>query len=108
MDEDNDTFEDLYEHCTAQVERLTLENKLQKDQLLQLYAYYKQAKDGDADENNAPSMFDFKATAKFNKWLECKGLSEEDAQKCYILTFASLDGENEVMCVNVSFKMILI
>ncbi|KAL1917874.1 uncharacterized protein VTP21DRAFT_3708 [Calcarisporiella thermophila] len=45
------------------------------DELLKLYALFKQA---------APGMFDFKAKYKWNAWNDLKGMSKEDAQAEYI------------------------
>jgi diazepam-binding inhibitor (GABA receptor modulating acyl-CoA-binding protein) len=51
--------------------------------LLELYSYYKQAKDGDAD-GPRPGPFDFAARAKHDAWKSRKGLSREQAMKAYV------------------------
>ena len=53
------------------------------EELLKLYALYKQATDGDNNEER-PGGFDFKAIAKHNAWEEEKGKSKEDAMSEYI------------------------
>ncbi len=53
------------------------------DELLSLYALFKQATDGDAT-GERPGGFDFKAIAKFDAWVEKKGLSKEAAMKAYV------------------------
>jgi len=64
---------------------------IDQDTLLQFYGLFKQAKDGDATDQDAPSMFDFKSKAKFKAWRFNTGLSTEECQKYYILQYASLD-----------------
>lgn len=53
------------------------------DELLNLYALFKQATDGDAI-GDRPGGFDFKAIAKFDAWVERKGMTKEAAMKEYI------------------------
>ncbi len=53
------------------------------EELLQLYALYKQATEGDAS-GERPGGFDFKAIAKFDSWAELKGKSKEQATQDYV------------------------
>jgi acyl-CoA-binding protein len=53
------------------------------EELLQLYALYKQATEGDAT-GERPRGFDFKAIAKFDAWEELKGKSKDTAMNEYI------------------------
>ncbi|KAL1923755.1 uncharacterized protein VTP21DRAFT_8735 [Calcarisporiella thermophila] len=53
------------------------------DELLKLYALFKQGINGDND-TAAPGMFDFKAKYKWNAWNDLKRMSKEDAQAEYI------------------------
>lgn len=53
------------------------------DNLLALYALYKQASEGDVS-GDKPGMFDFKGVAKYNAWESKKGMSKEDAMKAYV------------------------
>lgn len=52
-------------------------------ELLDLYALFKQASEGDVT-GDRPGGFDFKAIAKYDAWTERKGKSKEDAMKEYI------------------------
>jgi len=53
------------------------------EELLKLYALYKQATEGDVT-GERPGGFDFKAIAKYDAWAEIKGKAREDAMKEYI------------------------
>lgn len=53
------------------------------EELLDLYALFKQATDGDVS-GDRPGGFDFKAIAKYDAWAEKKGLSKEKAMEEYI------------------------
>ena len=101
IDEDWDTFEDLYDHCTACVEKLTTENKLSQDQLLQFYGLFKQSRDGDASNSPAPSMLDIRANKKYSKWREFHGLYAEESKRFYILHLCSLSKEQEEKALKV-------
>ena len=59
------------------------------DELLELYALYKQATAGDAT-GERPGMLDFKGRAKFDAWTEAKGQSKDDAMQAYIDLIESL------------------
>jgi len=60
-----------------------LKDRPSNDTLLQLYSFYKQATEGDAN-GEAPGMFDFVAKAKYDAWLALKGQSKEAAMQEYI------------------------
>ena len=51
--------------------------------LLQLYALYKQATDGDAGTDR-PGGFDFKAIAKYDAWNGLRGTSKDAARQQYV------------------------
>lgn len=51
--------------------------------LLKLYANFKQATEGDVS-GERPGGFDFKGAAKFDAWAELKGTSAEQAMQAYI------------------------
>lgn len=53
------------------------------EELLNLYALFKQATEGDVS-GDRPGGFDFKAIAKFDAWAEKKGISKELAMQDYI------------------------
>jgi diazepam-binding inhibitor (GABA receptor modulator, acyl-CoA-binding protein) len=53
------------------------------EELLQLYALYKQSTEGDVT-GERPGGFDFKGIAKFDSWEELKGKSKEQAMQEYV------------------------
>ena len=53
------------------------------EELLLLYALYKQATEGDVS-GDRPGGFDFKAIAKYDAWQELKGKSREAAIAEYV------------------------
>ncbi|HYG19612.1 MAG TPA: acyl-CoA-binding protein [Ohtaekwangia sp.] len=53
------------------------------EELLQLYALFKQATEGDA-QGERPGGFDFKAIAKFDAWSDQKGKSRDASMREYI------------------------
>lgn len=53
------------------------------EELLDLYALFKQATDGDVS-GDRPGGFDFKAIAKFDAWTGKKGLSKDEAMAEYV------------------------
>jgi diazepam-binding inhibitor (GABA receptor modulator, acyl-CoA-binding protein) len=59
------------------------------EELLDLYALYKQATDGDV-HGERPGGFDFKAIAKFDAWASKKGMAKEKAMQDYIQLVATL------------------
>jgi diazepam-binding inhibitor (GABA receptor modulating acyl-CoA-binding protein) len=58
-------------------------SKPSTEDLLKLYGLYKQATEGD-NLTERPGGFDFKAAAKYNSWLNFKGISKEEAEASYI------------------------
>ena len=70
-----------FEKATTRSKELT--KKPGNEELLQLYALYKQATEGDISEER-PGGFDFKAIAKYDAWAEIKGKTKEQAMKEYI------------------------
>ncbi len=53
------------------------------EELLDAYALFKQATDGDVT-GERPGGFDFKAIAKFDAWAGKKGLSKEQSMNDYV------------------------
>lgn len=70
-----------FEQAVARSKELT--KRPSNEELLSLYALYKQATEGDAS-GERPGGFDFKAIAKFDAWNELKGKSGTDAMNEYI------------------------
>lgn len=80
-------MQEEFEKAVAQSKELT--KRPSNDELLQLYALYKQATDGDIT-GDRPGGFDFKAIAKFDAWAEVKGKTKEEAMKDYITLMKQL------------------
>lgn len=59
--------------------------------LLQLYALYKQATEGDAT-GDRPGGFDFKAIAKHDAWNSLRGTSKDAARQRYVELVSELIG----------------
>lgn len=55
---------------------------LAPDDMLKLYAFYKQAVVGDSDSYD--DKIDLRDAFKFNAWTQLKGMSEKEAKKQYI------------------------
>lgn len=53
------------------------------EELLMIYALFKQATEGDVNVPR-PGMFDLKGKAKWDAWNGKKGMSKEEAQRAYI------------------------
>jgi diazepam-binding inhibitor (GABA receptor modulator, acyl-CoA-binding protein) len=60
-----------------------LSDRPSNDSLLQLYSFYKQATEGDAN-GEGPNKFDFVAKAKYEAWSSLKGKTKEVAMQDYI------------------------
>lgn len=67
----------------ASEEAKTLSYSPSQDELLELYAWFKQSIFGD-NTTAAPGMFDLKGKAKWNAWTAKKGKSKEEAQAAYV------------------------
>ena len=61
------------------------------DQLLELYAFYKQATTGDVT-GSRPGMLDLKGRAKFDAWTKKKSTSKDDAMTKYAALVDRLAG----------------
>ncbi|NND60612.1 MAG: acyl-CoA-binding protein [Gammaproteobacteria bacterium] len=59
------------------------------DDMLEMYALYKQATAGDVS-GERPGGFDFVGAAKFDAWTGLKGVSNEEAMQRYIDKVESL------------------
>jgi diazepam-binding inhibitor (GABA receptor modulator, acyl-CoA-binding protein) len=70
----------------AQSRVLELSRPPTTDEMLELYALYKQATAGDANSKRPgrPGMLDFKGRAKYDAWTERKGTSTEAAMQAYV------------------------
>ncbi len=72
---------EAFQKAVKQVDSLT--QKPSNSVLLKAYALYKQATQGD-NNNERPGGFDFKAIAKHNAWADEKGKSADEAMTEYI------------------------
>lgn len=70
-----------FEDAAARVNNLT--SRPSNEDLLNLYALFKQATEGDVS-GEKPGMFDFKAAAKYSYWEKLKGMSSESAMTQYV------------------------
>ncbi len=61
----------------------SLTERPSNEELLSLYALYKQATEGDVS-GERPGGFDFKAIAKYDVWAALKGKPQEEAQEEYV------------------------
>ena len=80
---------DEFQQCQVEVKELT--SRPSNEDLLTLYATYKQATDGDVS-GKRPGMLDVKGRAKFDAWSGLSGQSSEDAQQGYINKVRELQG----------------
>ncbi len=67
----------------AQARVKTLSQMPSTDDLLKLYALYKQGTIGDAT-GKRPGMLDMKGRAKFDAWSKEKGTGKDDAMQSYV------------------------
>lgn len=74
-------LQEKFQSAVARSKELT--KRPSNEELLQLYALYKQATEGDVS-GERPGGFDFKAIAKHDAWAELKGKSKENAMAEYV------------------------
>jgi len=74
-------LQDDFQAAVTRSQQLT--KRPSNEELLDLYALFKQASEGDVS-GDRPGGFDFKAIAKFDAWAGKKGLSKEDAMQAYV------------------------
>jgi diazepam-binding inhibitor (GABA receptor modulator, acyl-CoA-binding protein) len=67
----------------AQKRVKTLTKAPSTDELLQLYALFKQGSVGDV-QGSRPGMMDFKGRAKYDAWAGQKGLTKDQAMEKYV------------------------
>ena len=76
--------QEQFEAAVNQSKSLT--KRPSNDDLLTLYALYKQATEGDVGDvsGDRPGGFDFKAIAKYDAWATLKGMPKEEARREYV------------------------
>ncbi|MFZ5756176.1 MAG: acyl-CoA-binding protein [Pseudomonadota bacterium] len=67
----------------AQKDVKTLTKRPSNDDLLFLYAHYKQGADGDV-KGSRPGMLDMVGRAKYDAWAKLKGTSKDAAMQKYV------------------------
>lgn len=75
----------------AQADVKTLTSRPGNDDLLFLYAHFKQADVGDV-QGKRPGMMDMVGRAKYDAWAKLSGMSSDDAMQAYIDKVNSLLG----------------
>ena len=78
-----------FEQALASVKGLT--ERPSDDDMLSLYALYKQATAGDV-AGDKPGMFDFVGRAKHEAWSELAGVDADDAMQRYVDKVEALGG----------------
>lgn len=73
----------------AQKDVKTLTKRPDNNDMLFLYAHYKQAAEGDA-KGSRPGMLDMVGRAKYDAWAKLKGAKPDDAMKKYVDKVAAL------------------
>jgi acyl-CoA-binding protein len=76
----------------AQVDVKTLTTRPGNDDLLVLYATFKQATAGEASDAKKPGRFDLVGKAKYDAWKKLAGVSADDAKQRYVDTAQRLLG----------------
>ena len=75
----------------AAVDVKTLTSRPSNEDMLALYANFKQASSGDV-AGKRPGMLDMVGRAKYDAWAALKGISSDDAKQTYIDTVNRLLG----------------
>ncbi len=76
------SLEEDFKNAAAR-SKTAINKRPSNEDLLNLYALYKQADEGDV-KGERPGGFDFKAIAKYNAWEALKGKPAEEAMKEYV------------------------
>lgn len=76
---------------TAQVEVKQLSSRPDNQDLLKLYAFYKQAISGDVS-GKRPGFTNLKGRAKYDAWAGLKGTSSDQAKQSYVDLVQKLKG----------------
>jgi diazepam-binding inhibitor (GABA receptor modulator, acyl-CoA-binding protein) len=80
-------LQDDFQSAVSRSQQLT--KRPSNEELLDLYALFKQASEGDVT-GDRPGGFDFKAIAKYDAWADKKGTTKEQAMENYIKLVDSL------------------
>ena len=83
-------IESAFTTALADVEELP--ERPSNEDLLKLYALYKQSTVGDV-AGDRPGMMEFVKRAKYDAWAKRKGTSSDDARAGYVKTVEKLEGK---------------
>jgi acyl-CoA-binding protein len=83
-------MKELFEKAVE--ESKNLKDRPSNDTLLNLYSLYKQATEGDNDNDPPANPFDFVSKAKYEAWMSQKGKTQEEAMADYIALIEKLKG----------------
>ncbi len=81
-------MQEQFESAAARSKEFT--TRPSNEELLELYALYKQATEGNVS-GERPGGFDFKAIAKYDAWEELKDKSKDQAMQEYIALVNDLE-----------------
>ena len=81
------SLDTLFQEAFEKASNMT--DALPQDVMLRIYAYYKQATSGTADESSFPG-FNLREAFKLNAWMQVRHLSADEAKALYIETINSL------------------
>ncbi|HEY9843955.1 MAG: acyl-CoA-binding protein [Candidatus Sericytochromatia bacterium] len=79
--------------ASAQQKVQTLSTRPNNDTLLELYALYKQATQGNVS-GKRPGLFDLKGQAKYDAWARRKGQEPENCKQAYVELVEKLAGKS--------------
>jgi diazepam-binding inhibitor (GABA receptor modulator, acyl-CoA-binding protein) len=82
------TMESDFQSAQGRVK--SLKKRPANEELLELYALFKQGTAGDA-EGKRPGLLDIKGRAKYDAWASHKGLDSEAAREKYVSLVKSLE-----------------
>ncbi len=80
------TLQQKFEEMVKAVRDATIDFQPTNNQKLKLYAFYKQATEGDV-QGDSPSIINMVERAKWSAWNAIKGKSTEEAMKGYLAVF---------------------
>jgi diazepam-binding inhibitor (GABA receptor modulator, acyl-CoA-binding protein) len=84
-------LQDEFQSAVERSKQLTA--RPSNEDLLDLYALFKQATEGDVT-GDRPGGFDFKAIAKFDAWTSKKGMGKDKAMEDYKALVSRLEKSN--------------
>jgi len=77
----SDDIDAAFERAADEVTKLP--ERPAGDDLLELYAFYKQGTEGDVT-GKRPGFTDFVGRAKFDAWSRIQGLEQDEAKRAYV------------------------